>query len=175
MRRREQRKSGGNLDQPSGPHHICLSINIASRNQFGAETQSPCQLGSGGFFRQERIRAGLDYKSVAPNRLERSTASRAAFEQVHFQRELARGSELAHPIRRREPGDPAADYRNPPDLWVGARLRLSVAQRACAATIDAIISINSGWSPTVGARSILIPASRATCAASISRSYSTST
>ena len=33
-----------------------------------------------------------------------------------------------------------------------------IGQRACPATIDAIISMNSGWSPTVGARSILIPA-----------------
>ena len=47
--------------------------------------------------------------------------------------------------------------------------------RESGAIIDAIISINNGWSPTVGARSILIPAARAACAASISRSYSTST
>ena len=79
--------------------------------------------------------------------------------------ELARRSQLAQSIRRGKPGDSAADYRNPLDLWGAARLEAlprMIDQRECAATIDAIISIINGWSPTVGARSILISASRAT-------------
>jgi len=80
-----------------------------------AETKPAPEIGGRGFFRQKRIGAGLDYKSVAANRLERSAASRAAFQQFHFERKFARRRELAEPIRRGEPGDSAAYYRNPFD------------------------------------------------------------
>jgi hypothetical protein len=35
---------------------------------------------------------------------------------LHFERELARGRQLAKPICGRQAGDSAADYRNPFDL-----------------------------------------------------------
>jgi hypothetical protein len=40
---------------------------------------------------------------------------------VHLERKFARRCQLAQAIRRRKAGDSATNYRNPFDLWVGAR------------------------------------------------------
>ena len=165
---REQRKSLGDFEELPSADDVGFPELLLRGDHFGGQPEAFSQLERPRFLGEKRIGASLDRESVAPDRFERTAEAITGLEQQDLDWHLALGGEFVQTVRGTEPCDAATDNGDAAsaDLWMPCDQSL-VAQ---APTIEAIISINFGWSPTVPARIILTPDSRAILAASTSRS-----